>query len=92
MTDAELLAKVKEGLSIVSTYNDAHLMTKTIAIKEYMLNAGITLENIESKLGLAAIVIGVTDIWDLTSGEMHFSEIFNNLITQLQVKSMPAVG
>jgi len=89
MTDEELLAKIKEGLSIVGNYNDAQLMTKMLAVKEYMLNAGITIENIESNLGIVTLTIGVLDIWNLTSGDVRFSDIFNNLITQLQIKSMP---
>ena len=91
MTDVELLAKIIEGLSIAGSYNDAQLITKMLAVKEYMLNAGINIKNIESNLGIATLTIGVLDIWNLTSGDVHFSDIFNNLMTQLQVKSMPTL-
>ena len=42
MTDAEILVKVKAGLSVGGTYNDTHLQIKAIAVKEDMLGAGIS--------------------------------------------------
>ncbi len=89
MTNEELLAKVKTGLSIGGTYNDATLMIKTIAVKEFMLNAGITQEQIETDLGIATLTVGVTDLWNLSAGEVNFSGAFIHiLMPQLMAVSL----
>lgn len=90
LTDDELLAKVKEGLGISS---DASLRIKTIAVKQYMLNAGITAEQIETELGIATLTIGVSDIWNLEPGEVTFSSAFSHiLMPQLMAVSLPEVS
>lgn len=92
MTDAELLEKVKAGLSVGGSYNDGHLMIKTLAVKGYMLNAGISLEQLESSLGIVTLTIGVMDIWNLSSGEVAFSPAFTMcLMPQLMAVSLPDV-
>ena len=70
--------------------NDSGLLIKTIGIKHYMLNSGVSQEQIETELGVATLTIGVNDIWDLTPGALKFSSLFNNFITQLAIKSLPA--
>lgn len=91
MTDAELLEKVKDGLNVSGIYNNNVLLPKVLAVKGYMLNAGITLEQIESDLGIVCLTIGVNDIWNLSSGEVKFSFAFDMIVTQLQVVSLPDV-
>lgn len=90
MSDEELLEKVKTGLSVGGSFNDNTLAIKTMAVKQYMLNAGITEEVIESDLGIATLTVGVMDLWNLNSGEVKFSYAFDLcLMPQLKVKSMP---
>lgn len=91
MTDAELLAKVKPGLGLSGTYTDETITIKMLAVKQYMLNAGVTLEQVETELGIAALTVGVSDLWNLTSGEVKFSLAFDILMTQLKVVSIPDV-
>jgi hypothetical protein len=89
MTDAELLEKVKIGLQLTGTDHDTQLQIKTIAVKEYMLNAGITQMQIETNLGIACLTVGVMDLWNLTSGEVQFSYAFTHcLMPQLRAMSM----
>lgn len=89
LTNSELLEKVKIGLKADdSDYNDPDLLIKTIGVKQYMINAGISVEQIETELGIATLTMGVNDIWDLTPGELKFSAIFNTFIIQLANKSM----
>jgi hypothetical protein len=92
ISNEELLVKVKGGLSIVSNFNDNTLLTKTVAVKQYMLNAGITEQQIETELGIATITIGVTDLWDLNSGEIKFSPAFDILMGQLMIMSIDDTG
>ena len=85
MIDVEILEKVKSGLSVSGVYNDDTLKIKALAVKQYMLNAGITVEQIETDLGIATLTVGVSDLWNISSGEVKFSPAFSMLITQLQV-------
>lgn len=92
MTNEELLVKVKTGLSVGGTYNDATLQIKTTAVKEFMLNAGVTEEQIGTDLGIATLTVGVSDLWNLNSGEVRFSDAFMLcLLPQLMVVSIPDV-
>jgi len=91
MTNEELLVKVKSGLGITGEYTDPTLLIKTSAVKQYMLNAGVTIENVETELGIATLTVGVNDLWDLKSGEVKFSFAFDVLMTQLKAISIPEV-
>lgn len=88
MTDDELLGKVKAGLSIDDTDNDSNLTIKTLAVKQFILNSGVSEEQFESDLGIAVLTIGVNDIWDLTPGELKFSSLFYQFVSQLSAKSL----
>lgn len=89
MIDEEILEKVKQGLSVDGADNDDTLKIKTMAVKQYMLNAGITQSAIETELGIATLTIGVNDIWLLTPGEIKFSFAFDMcLMPQLKAISM----
>lgn len=90
MSDTQILEKVKIGLNADdSNDNDNGLLIKIMAVKQYMLNAGITKEAIETELGIATLTIGVNDIWLLTPGEIKFSYAFDMcLMPQLKAISM----
>jgi hypothetical protein len=89
LTNSDLLEKVKIGLKADdSDYNDPDLLIKTIGVKQYMINAGISEEQIETELGIATLTIGVNDIWGLTPGDLKFSAIFNTFLIQLTSKSI----
>lgn len=88
MTDDELLEKVKQGLSIDDLENDNNLRLKTMAVKQYLLNAGVTSEAIETELGITTITVGVNDLWNIDPGEIKFSYAFDMcLIPQLKAIS-----
>lgn len=89
MTDADLLAKVKSGLGITGEYTNETISLKMLAVKQYMLNAGVSLEQIETELGIVVLTVGVNDLWNLASGEVKFSFAFEILMVQLKVVSMP---
>jgi Trp operon repressor len=89
LDDEELLRQVKIGLNADDNEdNDNNLRIKTIAVKQYLLNAGVSQDQVATQLGVATITIGVNDIWDLTSGSLVFSGLFNNFVTQLASKSI----
>lgn len=89
MTDVELTEKVKTGLSVGGTFNDAQLLIKTTAVKQLMLNAGVSQQQLETELGIAALTVGVMDLWNLSSGEVSFSDAFTlYILPQLQALSL----
>lgn len=92
MTNDELLQKVKEGLGLGGSYQNPTLLPKVLAVKGFMLNAGIALEQFESDLGIATLTVGVNDLWNLTPGEVKFSDAFLLiLMPQLMAVSLPEV-
>lgn len=89
MTDEEILEKVKTGLAVDGDYTDDTLKIKVMAVKQYMLNAGVSQSVLETDLGIATLTIGVNDIWSLGPGEIKFSFAFDMcLMPQLKVISI----
>lgn len=87
MDDATLLSRVKSGLAVTGTHTDTILRSKALAVKQLMLNAGVSLDQVETDLGIETLTIGVNDIWNLGSGDVSFSPAFGMLLTQLKAVS-----
>lgn len=85
LTDEQLLSECKIGLTIPveSKDFDGTVKQKILTVKLFMKGAGVTDENLTSDLGVGVIVMGVSDIWDLKSGEVKFSPVFYTLLNQL---------
>lgn len=85
MTDAELLVECKKGLNIPveSIDFDGILNQKLLAVKMFLKNAGVSEEKINTELGTGTIVMGVSDLWELKSGEVKFSPVFFTFANQL---------
>jgi hypothetical protein len=92
MTDQELLAEVKIGLGIplASTAFDGTLTQKLKGVKGFMRGAGVSDTQLASDVAVDAIVLGVTDMWNIQGGEATFSPLFHSLTAQLAVGSLPA--
>jgi hypothetical protein len=91
MSDAELLVACKVGLNIpvASTAFDGVLSQKLLAVKGYMKGAGVSDVTLASDTAVGAIVVGVTDLWNIQGGEIKFSPVFHTLLTQLAIASLP---
>jgi hypothetical protein len=94
MTNAELLAQCKIGLNIPvgNTAFDGVLTQKLLAVKSFMRSGGVSEAWLEDDLAVGAIVAGVTDIWNLTGGDIKFSPVTLMLITQLACRPLPETG
>jgi L-rhamnose isomerase len=90
MTDEELLEKVKSGLSVDGSYKDTDLLNKIRGGKLYVLNAGVSEANLYTDLGAQLLTIWVNDTWDLSSGQIDFSNAFKIILQQLQAVSLNA--
>ncbi|KEO81496.1 hypothetical protein [Tumebacillus flagellatus] len=89
MTDSDLVIQCKIGLNIpvANTVFDGTLFQKVLAVKSFMTGAGVSETMLSDPLAVGAIVLGVTDLWSLTGGEIKFSSAFNLMVTQLAVRS-----
>lgn len=89
LSDEDLLEKVKIGIKADdSDYNDPDLLIKTKGVKFYILNSGVSQEQLETELGITTLTIGVNDVWDLSPGDLKFSSLFNTFLIQLASKSI----
>ncbi len=85
MTDAELLAKVKSGLGITGTYQDATLLIHIEEVKNYLIDAGVSSEIVDSSASVGVIIRGVSDLWNYGMGNANLSEYFIQRAIQLKL-------
>ena len=82
MTDAELLASVKDALGITGDYQDKTLTIYIGDVKEYMRAAGVKDAVLNSSAAVGAICRGVSDVWNYGAGT-EFSAYFKERVMQL---------
>lgn len=87
MTDAELLVECKKGLGIstTSTTHDGVLAQKIQIVKAYMSGAGVTDTLMAGYTAIGAIICGVTDLWNVSGGNIKFSPLFYDLVNQARI-------
>lgn len=90
MTDAELLEKIKSGLGIMGSYQDATLQIYIDDVKAFMLSAGVPQATVSSSASVGCILRGVADLWNYGSGSVGFSEYFKMRVTQLAMMGADA--
>jgi hypothetical protein len=85
MSIEELLEECKKGLdmSISTPAIDESIAQKIRTVKSFMKRAGVPEENMYDDLAAGIIVMGVSDLWELQSGEVKFSPAFTTMLTQL---------
>lgn len=86
MTDAELLAKIKSGLGITTTYMDDTLMVYICEVRSFMASAGVKESVIASEASVGCILRGVADLWNYGSGNATLSDYFRMRVTQLAME------
>lgn len=103
MTDAELLSKVKIGLGITGTYQDETLSLYIEDVKNYLIDAGVSTEILNSSASVGVIIRGVSDLWNYGMGTANLSEYFiqraiqlkhkevSHVIEELQIQSSPGI-
>lgn len=90
MPDEDLLAACKVGLDIplASTAFNGGLSQRISTVKGYMKGAGVSQTMLNSDLAVGTIVMGVSDLWQLKSGEIRFSPLFHTFVNQLSINSL----
>lgn len=92
MTEAELLAKIKNGLGIAGDFQDETLQVYVDEVKAFMQSAGVKKSVIESNASVGCIMRGVADLWNYGSGDTSLSEYFKMRVLQLKVMTESEVG
>lgn len=90
MNEEQLLVECRIGLgmSAATTAMDGAIKQKLHLVKSFMRGSGVSEEMLNDPLAVGTIVVGVTDTWNLSSGEIKFSPIFYTLTTQLAARSL----
>ncbi len=86
MTDAELLAKVKTGLGITTSFQDDTLQIYIDGAKAFMLSAGVKQSVIDSPASVGCILQIVSDTWNYGSGAVKISPLAEMRIIQLSAE------
>ena len=86
MTDAELLTEVKKRIGIAGDYQDDTLTGHIQDVKDFMQDAGVSEEVMQTTKIIGAVTRGVSDLWDYGSGNGEFSPYFFQRVTQLVYK------
>ena len=86
MTDAELLTEVKKRIGITGDYQDDNLTGHIQDVKDFMQDAGVSEEVMQTTKIIGAVTRGVSDLWDYGSGNGEFSPYFFQRVTQLVYK------
>lgn len=86
MTDAELLTEVKKRIGITGDYQDDTLTGHIQDVKDFMQDAGVSEEVMQTTKIIGAVTRGVSDLWGYGSGNGEFSPYFFQRVTQLVYK------
>lgn len=86
MVDAGLLKAVKNSLGITGTYQDETLSLYIDEVINYLNDAGVSYDIINSSASIGVIVRGVSDLWNYGMGTAKFSEYFYERALQLKYK------
>lgn len=86
MTDAELLTEVKKRIGITGDYQDDTLTGHIQDVKDFMQDAGVSEEVMQTTKIIGVVTRGVSDLWDYGSGNGEFSPYFFQRVTQLVYK------
>lgn len=92
ISNADLLAAVKNGLNISGTQFDTTLQTYIDEVKEYLKSAGVSTDVVGSTLAVGCISRGVADLWNYGNGDTKLSEYFYQRAIQLTAVKTEADG
>lgn len=84
--EIDLLTRVKTDIGVNGTYHDDKLKGYIDEVKEYLLDAGVDKERLESNKSAGIIVRGVSDLWTSTGSDAKLSDYFEKRAIQLALK------
>jgi hypothetical protein len=81
------LEKVKSALGITGNYQDATLKIYIEEVVEYMKDAGVSTDVINSDVSAGVIARGVMDLWNYNASAGKLSDYFYQRVSQLAYTS-----
>lgn len=85
LDNATIISNVKAALGITAVDFNEEIICKINAVKELI---DLPEDIVNTSLGQQLIIIGVTDIWNLSAGEIKFSPAYDILWNKLYNKSL----
>ena len=82
MTQAQMLAGVKDALGIGGTYQDNTITQYINEVMDFLNGAGVNMDRVTPGL----VASGVSDLWNYGTGSGKLSEYFMQRATQLSYK------
>lgn len=83
----DILTKVKNNLGITGDFQNETLEGYIEEVKQFLLDAGVSEEVIESETSAGVITRGVSDLWNYGSGGTTLSPYFAQRVIQLCYKN-----
>lgn len=83
MTETEQLKEVKDSLNIEGDYQNPAILVYIHEVKEYLSDAGVPDEKLESSAVIGILSRGVSDLWNYGSGSGQLSPYFKERVIQL---------
>lgn len=85
MMEQEQLEEVKKSLNIEGDYQDETLLVYIREIKEYLADAGVPREKLETSAIIGILSRGVSDLWNYGAGTGKLSPYFKERVIQLAI-------
>ena len=92
ISEADLLAAIKDTLNISGEYFDNTLNFYIEEVKAYLTSAGVRVDVLGSTLAVGCIARGVSDLWNYGNGDTKLSEYFYQRADQLRGVEVVANG
>lgn len=86
MTEENLLIEVKKSLNITGSFQDEALKNYIFEVLEYLSDAGVSDEVLQSESIVGIVTRGVSDLWNYGAGGVEFSPYFMQRAAQLVYK------
>lgn len=83
MADLVLIEKIKVRLGITGDYHNDLLSAYADDVINYLRSGGVPSDILADERSIGVISRGVSDLWNLGSGDGRFSEVFFQRATQL---------
>lgn len=88
LTQLERLTKVKTALGFGGNFQDEALEIYIDEVLQVLIDGGVREEVALSNASIGAIVLGVNDLYNYSSGEVKYSDAFVKRLIQLSKKKM----
>ena len=89
MTEKELLEKVKRNMGLAGNeYHNDTIQGYIAEVKEFLADAGVKKEVLDSTVSVGCVSRGVKDLWNYGSGDTELSPYFMQRAIQLTKKKV----